>query len=135
MLLFQYKIEVVLEALSFIIGLAGYSDGLSFAWCRALFDEVLDVVVVDVVCAHTSVDQRRLDRDWTRQPLHHLAAMIELKRIIASRGETHMHSKPGSTAGGAFVRTSSQSMVWPKLGDGNRGKLADEASVMQLVCI
>lgn len=60
MLFLQDLVEVILEAQSFEVGLAGYGDGLAFAWGGVLFDDLFDVVVVDVVCAATSVDRSRL---------------------------------------------------------------------------
>lgn len=60
MLFFEDVVEIVLEAQGFDIGLAGYGDGLALTWSGVLFDYSLDVVVVDVVCAATSVDRSRL---------------------------------------------------------------------------
>lgn len=53
-------VEIVLETQGFHIGLSGYGDGLALAWGGVLFDYSLDVVVVDVVCAATSVDRSKL---------------------------------------------------------------------------
>lgn len=136
MLLFQDEKEVILEALGLIVGAAGHGDRLALAWCCALFDEVLDIVVVDVVCAHIYVSgSASLERDLRRKPLHHLAARMRSMEIVimmvVRRCETHMHSRPGWTAGGAFVRISWQSMVGRRVGESSRGKLADEASVMR----
>lgn len=55
MLFLENVVQIVFESLGFVVRLAGDGDGFALAWCRALFDELLDVVVVDVVCATTSV--------------------------------------------------------------------------------
>ena len=57
MLFFQDLVEVIFEAQGFEVGLAGYGDSLAFAWGGVLFDDLFDVVVVDVICAATSVDR------------------------------------------------------------------------------
>jgi hypothetical protein len=59
-LLFQDLVEVILEAKGLDVGLAGYGDSLAFAGGGVFFDDLFDVVVVDIVCAATSVDRSRL---------------------------------------------------------------------------
>ena len=59
-LFFQDVIKVVLEPEGFDVGLARYGNSLALAWCGVFFDNMFDVVVVDVVCATTSVDLSRL---------------------------------------------------------------------------
>ena len=59
MLFFKDVVEVVLEAQGFDIGLAGYGNSLAFAWGGVFFDDLFDIVVVDVICAATSVDRTR----------------------------------------------------------------------------
>jgi hypothetical protein len=56
-LFFEYEVEVVFERLCDKVGLAGDRNGLALCWSRPLFNEVFDVVVVDVVCMPTSVDR------------------------------------------------------------------------------
>ena len=60
MLFFQDVVKIILEAQSFDVGLARYSNGLAFAWGGVFLDDLFDIVVVDVVCAGTSVDRSRL---------------------------------------------------------------------------
>lgn len=57
MLLLQDVVKIILEAEGFDVGLARHGNGLALAWSGVLFDYSLDVVVVDVVCAATSVDR------------------------------------------------------------------------------
>ena len=57
MLFFEYEVEVVFESLRNEVGLARNGNGLALGWSRSLFDEVLDIVVVDVICMPTSVDR------------------------------------------------------------------------------
>lgn len=54
MLLLQYQKQIILELPRFVVyAAAGHCDCFSLAGGGALFDEVFDVVVVDVVCSWT----------------------------------------------------------------------------------
>jgi len=48
-LFFEYEIKVVFESLCNEVGLTGNRNGLALCRGRPLFNEVFDVVVVDVV--------------------------------------------------------------------------------------
>lgn len=56
-LFFEYEVEVVFEIVCKGVGLARNRDGLALSRGRPLFNEVFDIVVVDVVCMPTSVDR------------------------------------------------------------------------------
>ena len=56
-LFFKYEVEVILKILRNGVGLARNRDGLALSRGRPLFNEVFDIVVVDVVCMPTSVDR------------------------------------------------------------------------------
>jgi hypothetical protein len=56
-LFFEYEVEVVFELLCNGVGLTGDGNGLALCRGRPVFNEVLDIVVVDVVCVSTSVDR------------------------------------------------------------------------------
>jgi len=56
-LFFEYEIKVVFESLRNEVGLARNCNSLALGRSRPLFNEVFDVVVVDVVCMPTSVDR------------------------------------------------------------------------------
>jgi hypothetical protein len=82
-LFFEYVVEVVFESLCNEVVLAGDGDGLSLCWSRPLFNEVFDIVVVDVICMPTSVDRpevlggpcgRAGVGECDSQPLHRLKA-------------------------------------------------------------
>jgi len=51
MLLLQDRKEVILELVRLIVASTRHSDRFALTGCRSFLDEVLDVVVVDVVCA------------------------------------------------------------------------------------
>lgn len=59
-LFFQDVVKVILEAQSFDVGLARYSNGLAFAWGGMFLDDLFNIVVVDIICAATSVGRSRL---------------------------------------------------------------------------
>jgi hypothetical protein len=115
-LFFEYEVEAVFEVLCNGVGLA--RDGNGLALCRScpLFNEVFDIVVVDVVCVPTSVDRPEVlggphghagvgcgMSATTSQPMHRLRA-----RTLAEGGEglTYMRSKQVWSVDAASGRTS-----------------------------
>jgi hypothetical protein len=111
-LFFEYEVEVILEILRNGVGLARNSNVLALCWSRPLFDEVFDIVVVDVICMPTSVDRPGLVGDhvavpgWDEcdgQPMYRLKA-----RALAVGGKdvTYMRSKQVWSVDGASARTS-----------------------------
>jgi hypothetical protein len=56
-LFFEYEVEVVFEILRNGVGLARNRNVLALCGSRPVFNEVFDIVVVDVICIPTSVDR------------------------------------------------------------------------------
>jgi hypothetical protein len=56
-LFFEYEVEVVFEILRNGVGLARNRNVFALCGSRPVFNEVFDIVVVDVICIPTSVDR------------------------------------------------------------------------------
>ena len=106
-LFFEYEVEVVFEIVCKGVGLARNRDGLALSRGRPLFNEVFDIVVVDVVCfsclasgstaaSPTAPNARGVNSQW-------LHAGIDLCRSVSPYFITQVRSIEVGEAGMALL--------------------------------
>lgn len=103
--------ERILEILELIVAFSGYRYGLAFARRGIFFDEVLDIVVINVICNCVSRLQRAIPRNQAEQS--HWTFQCQKVRRNETRSNTYDGSKQELSAASTSLRTSLCSRCLP----------------------